>query len=33
MPNNVWDDYWEQSDKIHKKLLMSICQKNNKVFS
>lgn len=33
MPNNVWDDYWEQSDKVHKKLLMSICQKNNKLLS
>jgi hypothetical protein len=31
--NSVWDDYWDQSEKIHLKLLTSICQKNNKVLS
>jgi ankyrin repeat protein len=31
--DNVWDDYWNQSEKVHKKLLESICQKNNKVLS
>jgi ankyrin repeat protein len=31
--NNVWDDYWDQSEKIHLKLLTSICQKNSKVLS
>ena len=25
---NVWDDYWDQSEKIHQKFLMSICQKD-----
>lgn len=33
MPTNVWDDYWEQSEIVHKKLLMNICQKNNKRLS
>lgn len=33
LPSNIWDDYWEQSEKTHRKLLMGICQKNNKLIS
>ena len=26
--SNCWDDHWQESEKIHQRLLMAICQKN-----